>query len=111
MKRARDAAAASPASDGALDGMLHELLSGGAAGGAGAGDALALDGLLGDFEAGGADEHLWNAPDLFGSLAPGLQCSEACHRPGQRCIDPSHADDCSKCVPLRREAAVRAAAK
>jgi hypothetical protein len=39
---------------------------------------------------------------LFGSLAPGLQCSEACHRPGQRCIDPSHSPLCSKCVICAR---------
>ena len=59
----------------------------------GGADADALDALLG-----GEDAELWNEPALFGSLAPGLQCSQACHRPGQRCLDPSHPAHCSKCV-------------
>ena len=72
-----------------LHGVLDELLpqSGGAA------DADALDALLA-----GEDAELWNAPALFGSLAPGLQCSEACHRPGQRCLDPTHSAHCTTCV-------------
>ena len=76
-----------------LHGVLDELLpqSGGAA------DADALDALLA-----GEDDELWNAPALFGNLAPGLQCSEACHRPGQRCLDPTHSAHCTKCVAPRR---------
>ena len=75
-----------------LHGVLDELLPqpGGAA------DADALDALLA-----GEDDELWNAPALFGNLAPGLQCSEACHRPGQRCLDPTHSAHCTKCVAPR----------
>ena len=77
-----------------LHGVLDELLPhpGGAA------DADALDALL----AGEDADALWNEPALFGSLAPGLQCSEACHRPGQRCLDPTHTAHCTKCVPPRQ---------
>jgi hypothetical protein len=74
-----------------LHGMMDDLLPphGSAA------DADALDALLGgDLQ----DAELWNAPALFGTLAPGLQCSEACHRPGQRCLDPTHSAHCTKCV-------------
>lgn len=68
-----------------LHGVLDELLPL-------ASDADALDLLL------GGDLDAFNTPALFGSLAPGLQCSEACHRPGQRCIDPAHVAHCTKCV-------------
>jgi hypothetical protein len=111
MKRSQSAAAAAvPASPHCaagdpLDGLLEDLLRGGgggcdADGGAGSSrkrvaDAAALDELLGEV---GDEGGLWNAPDLFGPLAPGLQCSEACHRPGQRCIDPGHTPHCTKCV-------------
>jgi hypothetical protein len=114
MKRSQSAAAAAvPASPHCaagdpLDGLLEDLLRGGgggcdADGGAGSSrkrvaDAAALDELLGEV---GGEGGLWNEPDLFGSLAPGLQCSEACHRPGQRCIDPGHTPHCTKCVRTR----------
>ncbi len=90
------------ASPDALDTMLADLLHAPASGaGAAPGvvgkdvSAAELDELLGEF---GADAELWHEPTLFGSLAPGLQCSEACKRPGQRCLDPGHPPHCTKCV-------------
>jgi|APGre2960657444_1045066.scaffolds.fasta_scaffold14500_1 hypothetical protein len=84
----------------ALDSMLSSLLAGSGCAAVGSvTSAEELDALLGEM---GADAELWHEPTLFGSLAPGLQCSEACKRPGQRCLDPAHLPNCTRRVPLTR---------